>query len=65
MDCFYFKIKIAKTVENPLLKQNIDTQVLKYVILPNVTTNNELHYVKITNDWMTLNKYGILKCAIT
>ena len=48
-------------MENPFLKDNTDTHVLKCVLSPNFTTNNELHYVAITKNQITLNKYGVFE----
>ena len=46
---FYFKIKITKTVENPLLKEKTDNHVLNCALLPNVTTSNELCHAAIND----------------
>ena len=46
-------------MDNPLLKEKSDKHVLECFIIPNVTTNNELCYAIITNNWITLNTYGI------
>ena len=55
---FYFKIKIASKIENLLLNRNEDNAV-KYILLPNCTSSNELYYIAIINTWIILNKIRI------
>ena len=34
---------------------------IKCVLLSNVTNNNEIFYIAVTKNWMTLNKNGLFQ----
>jgi len=40
MGWFYFKIKIVKSMENPLMQIEYANNVVKYVLLPSLIDNN-------------------------
>ena len=50
MGLFYFKIKIVRSIDNPLLQIEHANTGIKYVLLPSLTKNNELYYTAISNN---------------
>ena len=58
MSQFYFKFKIIRSIDNPLLQIECKNTAIKCVILPSLTKNNELCYTAISNNQLTLNRNG-------
>ena len=57
----YFDIELVKDTTVPLcLLKN--SSIIKCVFLPTTQfVSNEYYYTAISNNWLTLNKYGIIK----
>ena len=65
MGWFFPKIEIKNKIDVARTLRVDENNVTKCILLLNVTNNNnEICYTAITNNWMTLNKDGFLKCVI-
>ena len=63
MGCSYFKIEIKNKMDVARTLHGDKKNVTKWIILPNVTNNNnEICYREIANNWTTLKKIDCLKC---
>ena len=61
MGWFYFKIEIINNIDVARTLHGNEKNVIKCILLPNITNNNEIYYTEITNNWITLNKNGLFE----
>ena len=58
MGQFYFKLKIIRLIDNPLLQTEHVNTAIKCALLSSLTKKNKLCYTAILNNYLTLNRNG-------